>query len=112
MDIMKKLPLEPLQLNVPEGIVTRRIDLQSGALAGSGCGGGRVAELPFIAGSEPTYHNACAAPAPRPDEDAYYEDGYAAPAGSNSYGFELLSAPPPPPPPPANTGDPSGWFRN
>ena len=113
MDIMKDLPLAPLELNQPEGIVTRRIDLQSGALAGNGCGGGRVADMPFIAGSEPTYYNACAS-APPPSYSGGDDEEYSVGTNSgDSYGFELLSLPPPPPPPqPVNAGDPSAWFRN
>ena len=70
MDIMKNLPNEPLELKKPDGIVTRMVDKYSGALAGQGCAG-RAAEYAFIAGSEPTYYQSCAAPKPaaRDDDD-------------------------------------------
>ncbi|MDO4642460.1 MAG: penicillin-binding protein 1B [Cardiobacteriaceae bacterium] len=69
MDIMKNLPNEPLELKKPESVVTRMVDKYSGALAGQGCAG-RAVEIAFIAGSEPTRYQACAAPKPvEPDND-------------------------------------------
>ena len=68
MDIMKALPNEPLELKKPEGIVTRMVDKYSGALAGQGCAG-RAAEFAFIAGSEPTHYQSCAAPKPAAQDD-------------------------------------------
>ena len=68
MDIMKALPNEPLELKKPEGIVTRMVDKYSGALAGQGCAG-RAAEFAFIAGSEPTHYQSCAAPTPAAQDD-------------------------------------------
>ena len=68
MDIMKALPNEPLDLKKPEGIITRMVDKYSGALAGQGCAG-RAAEFAFIAGSEPTHYQSCAAPKPAVQDD-------------------------------------------
>ena len=106
MDIMKQLPLTPLQISEPEGIVIRTIDPQTGALAGRGCSGGRAVDVPFIAGSEPSYYNACVSEPVHND----YDDSDSEAGGA--YGFELLSAPQAVPVPPADTGDPSAWFRN
>ena len=85
MDIMKNLPNEPLELKKPDGVVTRMVDKYSGALAGQGCGG-RAAEFAFIAGSEPTHYQACAAPRPVQRDDD--EDGTGVFDNNNSGGLQ------------------------
>lgn len=76
MDVMKNLPNEPLILKIPDGIITRTIDKQTGALAGQGCGS-RAVKVPFIEGSQPTYYHSCAVPRPAPavEPDDIYDDG-------------------------------------
>ena len=85
MDIMKNLPNEPLELKKPDGVVTRMVDKYSGALAGQGCAG-RAAEFAFIAGSEPTHYQACAAPRPVQRDDD--EDGTGVFDNNNSGGLQ------------------------
>ncbi len=58
MDIMKDLPLKPLVVKRPEGIIEREIDSATGRLLSSRCSrGGRVVKLPFIEGTEPSSAN-------------------------------------------------------
>lgn len=94
MDVMKNLPNKPLELKVPDGIITRTIDKQTGALAGQGCGS-RAIKVPFIEGSQPTYYHSCAAPPPRTVEPDVYDDGG---------GFKWT-------PIPADNGNATGWFN-
>ncbi|PIE82625.1 MAG: penicillin-binding protein 1B [Cardiobacteriales bacterium] len=103
MDTMKNLPLTPLNLREPEGIVIRTIDRQTGALAGQGCDSSRTLDIPFIAGSEPTYYNDCyTAPA-----EFDYDDLMFGPSPS----LELQSIPLSPPAA-NNEGNTSQWFNN
>ncbi len=100
MDIMKNLPNEPLELKKPEGIVTRMVDRYSGALAGQGCSG-RASEFAFIAGSEPTHYQSCAAPKPAPRND----DDEGTGVFDNSGGLQWEQ--------PASRGQPvSGWGQS
>lgn len=67
MDIMKPLPNEALQLKVPDDIVKRTVDVNSGLLAGSGCRNTR--SVAFIRGSEPRHYQTCYVA--EAEEDAY-----------------------------------------
>ena len=100
MDIMKNLPNEPLELKKPDGVVTRMVDRYSGALAGQGCSG-RASEFAFIAGSEPTHYQSCAAPKPAPRND----DDEGTGVFDNSGGLQWEQ--------PASRGQPvSGWGQS
>ena len=100
MDIMKNLPNEPLELKKPDGVVTRMVDRYSGALAGQGCSG-RASEFAFIAGSEPTHYQSCAAPKPAPRND----DDEVTGVFDNSGGLQWEQ--------PASRGQPvSGWGQS
>lgn len=60
MDIMKQLPLKPLNLNTPERIVEREINMANGLLMDSSCRGINQGQtIPFIVGSEPQYYSNC-----------------------------------------------------
>ncbi len=60
MDIMKDLPLQPLDIAQPANIFEFPVDMTNGLLLGSTCKGQhRSAELPFIGGSEPVNYSDC-----------------------------------------------------
>lgn len=60
MDIMKDLPLTPLDIPQPGNIFEFPIDMTNGLLMGDTCRGrNRSAELPFIGGSEPARYSDC-----------------------------------------------------
>lgn len=105
MDIMRQLPLEPLNLRQPEGIVTRTIDKSTGLLAGGFCDSNEVVELPFIQGSEPTSYNDCGIVI-----DPFfggYDNSFYAPIEENLPSpptLELQSLP--------QESDSSGWFNH
>lgn len=105
MDIMRQLPLEPLNLRQPEGIVTRTIDKSTGLLAGGICDSNEVVELPFIQGSEPTSYNDCGIVI-----DPFfggYDNSFYAPTEENLPSpptLELQSLP--------QESDSSGWFNH
>lgn len=78
-DIMKKLPLQSLEVRKPAGISEYTIDKQTGYLAGGRCGSGRTITLPFINGSQPSEKEDCVSLDRRyldedtPQEGLYYD---------------------------------------
>lgn len=74
MDIMKDLPLTPLELAQPANVFEFPIDMTTGQLMGKSCRGRHRGEtLPFIAGSEPVKYSSCYVPppAPKPQPDVW-----------------------------------------
>lgn len=59
MDIMKDIPMEPLLLKPPRGIVFRSIDPENGLLSSDYCPQQKTVRLPFISGSEPLVFSEC-----------------------------------------------------
>lgn len=60
MDIMKDLPLKPLEVAQPNNVFEFPIDMTNGRLISEACKGtNRSENLPFIAGSEPTQYGEC-----------------------------------------------------
>lgn len=60
MDIMKDLPLTPLEVAQPANVFEFPIDMTNGLLLGNTCRGrNRSADLPFIGGSEPVHYSDC-----------------------------------------------------
>ena len=56
-DLMTHIPLEGLQLDLPEGMENHWIDSESGGISEKGCQG--AVELPFISGTEPSQRAEC-----------------------------------------------------
>ena len=56
-DLMKHIPLEDLQLNLPEGMKNHWIDSESGGISEKGCQG--AVELPFLSATEPRQRAEC-----------------------------------------------------
>ncbi|MBV7434236.1 penicillin-binding protein 1B [Cardiobacteriaceae bacterium TAE3-ERU3] len=119
-DIMKKLPLKPLNVTKPSGIVDYTIDKQTGQLAGSQCPASRTLTLPFINGSQPTTYTSCINLDTRytnPNEENLYYEMQSAPIFEGGYGGWT--------PAPSydggnnnqnngstNNGNTNGWFGN
>ncbi|TNF33265.1 MAG: penicillin-binding protein 1B, partial [Gammaproteobacteria bacterium] len=59
-DLMRRIPIRDLQLDMPEGIETKWIDPVSGRLSEKHCSG--ALELPFISGSGPSERAECSSP--------------------------------------------------
>lgn len=57
-DIMKDLPLQPLEVGKPSSITDYKVDKETGKLAGSNCAN-RAISLPFINGSQPKEVSNC-----------------------------------------------------
>ena len=56
-DIMKSLPLEDLNLDLPESMEKHWIDPETGGITEKNCQG--AVELPFLSGSKPTQRAEC-----------------------------------------------------
>ncbi|UJF24997.1 penicillin-binding protein 1B [Suttonella sp. R2A3] len=106
MDVMKNMPLKPLNVAKPGGIVEYDIDPQTGLRAGRGCTGDRLITLPFIAGSQPQDYTSCVRLNPEITEP---ESG-----GASPY-YQMQTNPMFQTPGNTNTnpsGNTSGWFGN
>lgn len=77
LSIMKTLPLEPLDIKQPDDIMVFSINKNTGLIAGANCN--NTLNLPFIAGSQPSYGGPCAAPPPVDNLDDIYDGGDGAP---------------------------------
>lgn len=79
MDIMKDLPLKPLNLIKPTNVYDFPVDMSNGQLMGQSCVDSHRGEtLPFIAGSEPGHYSECyvapeVIPLPQPNATVRYE---------------------------------------
>jgi penicillin-binding protein 1B len=56
-DLMTQIPLEDLQLDLPEGMESHWIDSVSGGISEQGCQG--AVELPFLSGTQPVQRAEC-----------------------------------------------------
>ena len=68
IDVMRRLPLEPLQPHEPADVEQILIDPRSGQLANNSCRGAEW--MPFLTGSEPRYLAPCAGGGSTSDETA------------------------------------------
>ena len=69
--LFRELPLEPVDLRVPEGAQYLWVDSASGRLAAEGCPG--AVQLPYVAGSEPRDMTACGATAQDADKESIWK---------------------------------------
>ncbi|MPV85462.1 penicillin-binding protein 1B [Ostreibacterium oceani] len=85
MDVMKDLPLKPLNITAPDGIESIEVDLSNGLRMTSDCRDSRKsATLPFLFGSEPTTYTSCYRP-PEPQndfDDEFFTEGFDYPTQS------------------------------
>lgn len=74
MDVMKDLPLKPLNIRQPNSVFEFEVDLSNGQLMTDNCRVYRKStNLPFIGGSEPVQHTNCYRPKPIDKEGIEFE---------------------------------------
>jgi len=68
--LFKTLPLEPVDMRMPDGASWLWVDQYNGTLTGEGCPG--AIEIPFVNGSEPADVSPCLAQQSDPDEESFW----------------------------------------
>jgi penicillin-binding protein 1B len=69
-ELFRQLPIEAVELHMPEGAGFTWVDIQQQALTGPGCPG--AVHIPFIKGSEPTSRTACLEKLDRKDKKSLW----------------------------------------
>jgi penicillin-binding protein 1B len=64
------LPLEPVDLRMPDGAAWHWVDADSGRLSAQQCAG--AVQVPYVAGSEPTEMTKCLAAAQEEDNESFW----------------------------------------
>ncbi|MBT8065162.1 MAG: penicillin-binding protein 1B [Gammaproteobacteria bacterium] len=68
--LFRELPLDPVDLRMPDGAYWYWVDRESGELTGEACA--RAVQIPYIDGSEPTARTRCLADASEPDKESFW----------------------------------------
>ncbi len=69
-ELFKDLPLEPVDLRMPDGAFWLWVDDKTGALTAQNCPG--AIEVPFVSGSEPTTSTKCMAEASEENDESFW----------------------------------------
>ena len=68
--LFRELPLEPVDLRMPDGAYWLWVDAASGRLSADTCAG--AVQLPFVEGSEPAAKTPCLAAAEEQDKESIW----------------------------------------
>ena len=69
-ELFKDLPLEPVDLRMPDGAFWLWVDDETGALTAESCPG--AIEMPFVSGSEPTTATECMAALDEDNDESFW----------------------------------------
>jgi penicillin-binding protein 1B len=69
-ELFRELPLEPVDLRMPDGAFWLWVDDATGALTAATCPG--AIEVPFVSGSEPTGASECMAALDEENDESFW----------------------------------------